>query len=391
MRKFILVFLYLGLFSCALPVRSPTSKIIESRHLATEEDRTLSHFEETLLVGDSKGKLALIIIGPEPKKIDVVSNINDFPISVHSYHGKFYLLYRNGNFLILNPESGNIEKNIKLNLNLKEPSDFAFASDSQIYISMKKTSKILKVDLNSPTENISINLDSLRLKKGKIELHQLLLIGENLFVQVARFKTKYEQQQAALSVIDTTTNQLKKTIELAVKDPEMIMAAPGMNPEFPMIFDSHRNMLLLTLKSGEIPFQMGMIIRINLDTLEIYDFKKAISGSQGIIAFQKPFSKLFIIYHTSTPVTSSHLFLDLVDESGNLQRHEGALIDSFDGLNSLSINSKGTLIAMTNTCITGYCVNGAGVNFVEVATHSLLTKINSDFIGFQPSSVYFMN
>ncbi|MEK7724384.1 MAG: hypothetical protein AAB336_08565 [Acidobacteriota bacterium] len=176
---------------------------------------------------------------------------------------------------------------------------------------------------------------------------------------------------------------------MSANDPQINKALSGMNPEFPMIYDSRRKMILLTLKTGELSLNMGMIIRIDSNTLEIYDFKKAISGTQGIIAFQEPFSKLFIIYHTSTPVTSSHLFVDLVDDAGSLQRVEGALIDNFDGLNALAINSTGTLVAMANTCITGFCENGAGINLIDVSTHKVLPKLKSDFIGFQPSLVYF--
>lgn len=387
MQKIILILFSLNLFSCVLSPIHQTEKITEARNLATEDTKDLSSFNETLLVGDSSGNHALLKVGANLKSIKIKSKIKPLPISVHSYNEKFYLLYSNSKFMVLDPESGLVEKT--LDLPVKDPSDFAFASDGQIYVSTKKSSKILKVDLNSLAEVASIDLEKLRLGKGKIELHQMLLIGENLFVQVARFKSRFEHQQATLAVIDTTTNQLRKTIELAAKDPQISKTLQGMNPEFPMIYDSRRKMILLTLKTGEIPLNMGMIIRIDPNTLEIFDFKQAITGTQGIIAFQEPFSKLFIIYHTSTPVTSSHLLVDLVDDAGSLQRVEGALIDNFDGLNALAINSAGTLVAMANTCITGVCVNGAGISLVEVATHKILPKLKSDFIGFQPSLVYF--
>lgn len=394
-RNFFFLLKYLvlifGLSSCATS-RTPTTESSEKRVLATisatsaDEDRG-NVFNETILVGDSSGKLAILTMGKTLSRTHIKTSIPRAPVAIRVQNGKFHLLYNNGKLLILDPDQANIEQTI--NLPVKNPVDFIFTSDTTIYVSLQKTSKVVKIDLTSGAELASIDLSQLHIANGKIELHNMLLVGNNLFVQVARTKANRKKEQGALAVIDIATEHLKNVIELVVQDPKTHSALPGIEPRFPMVLDTKRNKLLVTLK-GERPLNTGMIIRIDPETLEIYDFKKANAGFQGVLAFQEPFSKLFIIYHTSTPTTSSHLFVDLVDEDGTLTSASNrSLVDAFDGQDALAINQSGTLVAMANTCVSGLCLNGAGLSFVEVATNKVFPKLPADQIGFAPTLVHF--
>lgn len=385
MQKYILIFLGLFILSCASNSKHQ-NEIFEKRNPNAEETYQIRGYDETLLTGDEKGNLAILKVGDRWQKKALKSKASQAPVAVHFDKGRFHLLYGKGKFLTVDPEQGMIEKEISLPL--KEARDFVFTADNHIFVSTGKMGAVKKIDLSTGLEKASIDLNSMKLGKGKIELHQMIQVGEDLIVQVARLKSVHKREQGALAVIDTKSLQLRKTIEIAVQDPKNASRASGIDPEFSMAIDDRRKMLLVAMK-GERPVDTGMLVRIDLNSFEIFDFKKAQAGFQGAFVFQDPFSRLFMIYHTSTPTTSSHLFSNEVKEDGTIVATPKALIDAFDGQDAISINKKGTLVAMANTCITGVCVKGAGLSFVEVETNQVFPKLLDQEIGFQPAFVHF--
>lgn len=86
-----------------------------------------------------------------------------------------------------------------------------------------------------------------------------------------------------------------------------------------------------------------------------------------------------MIYHTSTPTTSSHLFDYRITAADELEPTDGgAIVDAFDGIDALAINEAGTLVAMANTCVTGFCIGGAGISFVDAATRASCSRSCSE-------------
>lgn len=338
-------------------------------------DHVLDGFDETLLAADSTGRLAVLHVGARLSRVALPPPADAPPSSVRSRGGKFYLVYEHGELVIVDPIAGAIERSVALAA--EQPADLEWATDATIYVSSKSTNSVLQIDVETGAALGSIDLGSLRVAGGTIEPRRMLRVADRLFVQVAR-RANGRAADGALAVIDTTQNAIETVIELG-----------GLEPDFPIAWDRRRGHLVVSC-AGVRPSNTGMLVRVDLATLAVHDVKRAASGFQGAGAFGEPFSKLFVIYHTSTPTTSSHLFVDLVADDGALTpAGGGTLIDTFDGNDALAINRSGTLVAMANTCLTGFCTNGAGVSFVDTATSTVLPKLLADQIGFEPMLVQF--
>lgn len=75
-------------------------------------------------------------------------------------------------------------------------------------------------------------------------------------------------------------------------------------------------------------------------------------------------------------MTSSHLFVIDVADDGGLTDGNGnhALVDAFDGIDALAVHSTRDLVAMANTCAIGFCIGGAGINFIDGRSRTVLAK-----------------
>jgi hypothetical protein len=345
---------------------------------ATEEFR-LPGFDETILTAEETGKVAVMHVGNSWSKKDVQTSHDRLPTIARSHDGKFHLLYGDA-LVIVNPTSGAVDRTMPLTVS--DAADFEF-SDKTIYLSDAKTAKVVAIDANTGAERASIDLAALRREGGSVEPHRLLAVGNRLFVQVARSNAAHRKDQGAVAVIDTTKNTVEKTIELSFDN------RSGLEPDLPMALDTKRNQVFVTAL-GDRPRDTGMLFRVNVADLTIHDVKKAESGFQGAISFREPFSDFFMIYHTSTPTTSTHLFTGSVDNAGKLDvPAQKTLVDAFDGLDAMDINQRGTLVALANICATGFCIKGAGVNFVDAKSKAVLPKLLAAQIGFEPEMVVF--
>ena len=341
----------------------------------TGQSHELAGFDETLLAGDSDGKLAVVHVGETFSRKSVSLRTTRPPNVIRSRGGKFYALLESGKLAVIDAKTAKVEASIQVG---SSPADFEWADASTIYVSRASTGLVARVELATGTERGTIDLASLRLAGGSVQPRRLLRLDDRLFVQVARTTTSGRPDRGALAVIDTTRDVVEKVIEL-----------DGVNPDFDLVHDPIRKHLYVTC-AGVRPSNTGVLVRIDTETLAIHDRIPASSGWQGIVQFGDPFETLFMLYHTSTPTTSSHLFAYSVDADGALEGFgTGTLVDAFDGIDALSINAGGTLVAMANHCAVGFCIGGAGLNFVDATSRQVLPKLLADQLGFEPMIVQF--
>ena len=360
----------------------------------------LDGFDETILVGNSDGQLVVVKVGRTSSRTIIDGAPAQQPWAVHAHNAKFYVLYQDGSLVVINPDQGTIDGTIKLPVD--NPTEFEFATDTTIYVSAKSPAQVVKVDLAANTQLSSTDLSSLQIGAGSVEPHHLLLVGDLLFVKVARGKEDGSGDRAALAVVDTTQDRLNQVIELQVKDPKTGAALPGIEgirhidgfpdmpiANLPIVLDPQRNKLLVPLGSDRK--DTGMMVRVDPETLSVLDFLKS-SAFQGEIALGRPFTRMFKVEHTRTPTDSSHLMVYSVADDGTLTPlRQAPLVDAFDGQDALTINGSGTLAAMANSCPAGFCIGGAGVRFIDANTNALLPKLMANEIGFEPTFVLFKN
>lgn len=356
---------------------------------STVPDYRLEGFDETILVGASDGKLTSFHVGPTTTKSEIPTTRTTPPISIRSRGGKFHLLYEDGALAIVNAADGAIEETVML-ATVTKAGGFEFANDTTIYVSHGEGGRVTEHDLTTGNKTAEIDLSSLRDGDGSVVLRNLLKVAtEQVYVQAARYTANGKAVQGAVAVIDTASDSLKKVIEVAGHDPRYNQDFSGLNPDFEMVHDTERHLVYVSAY-GNRPSNTGLVARIDTSTLTVKDVKRADAGFQGVVVSASPFNDLFVIYHTSTPTTSSHLFHERVGQDGTLEgQSPGAIIDAFDGMDALAINKSGTLVAMANTCITGFCIGGAGVAFVDAHTREKKAKLLKDKIGYEPVFVTF--
>jgi hypothetical protein len=360
----------------------------ESSVVSTPLPHSLEGFEEDVLVASRVGQLAVVHVGRTSVRRDVAAAFTTPPESVQVVGGKFVLLYPDARVVVVDGEA-RVERTVRLPI--EAAIDLSLATDTIGYVTSKVDPRVSKVDLASGAVAASIDLRGLAIDGGSVELRQMRKVGSRLFVQVARRRADGRPEQGALATIDTDSDTLLPgTIELTFPDFDGGARLPGLEPDLPMAVDPQRNLLYVSAL-GRRPSNTGGILQVDIATTTLRTSERASGGFQGVIVVPPATpSKLFTILHTSTPTFSSHLFHRSVDEAGALGAGQpGAIIDTFDGLDALATNEAGTLLAMANTCLTGFCVNGAGVAFVDTQSHKVLPKLNADAIGFEPVSVHF--
>jgi hypothetical protein len=328
--------------------------------------------DETLLTGSLDGKLAVIHVGDSFSKKPVTLAAMQAPTVVHAKGGKFYALVT-GKLAVIDEKTAKVERTLDVGT---DPQDFEWSADGKLYVTTG--SKVVTFDFAAGTQTASLDLSSLATAGGSVQARRMLRIADRLFVQVARKNGSSRAENGALAVIKA--GMLEKTIELE-----------GLEPDFDLVHDTRRGILYVTC-AGVRPINTGTLVRIDTATLAVHDRIKAEAGWQGIVQFADPFEILMMIYHTSTPTTSSHLFAFAVDDAGMMRDADptvGALIDAFDGMDALSMNADGTLVAMANHCLVGFCVGGAGINFIDVATQAKQPKLLKAELGFEPAFVEF--
>jgi hypothetical protein len=327
----------------------------------------LPGFDETLLVGAGNGALSVVHVGETFGAKPVALRTSQPPSVIRAKDGRFYALFDSGKLAVIDATTAKVERSLSVG---SRPRDIEWWSETELAVS--RGSGIDTIDLATGTKTSSLDLASLRIGTGSVQTRRLLRVDERLFVQVARTRADGRPENGALAVV--RNGSVEKVIEL-----------DGLNPDFALVHDARRGHLYVTC-AGVRPSNTGVLVRIDTATLAVHDRIPAESGWQGIVAFAEPFETLFMLYHTSTPTTSSHLFAFSVDDSGALAdaTEGGAIVDAFDGLDALAINDSGTLVAMANHCLVGFCIGGAGINFIDVATREKQPKLLKATLGFEP-------
>ena len=359
--------------ACAVDVSGEAGTNSGGKADGSGASHTLPGFDERLLVGSSDGKLSVVHVGATFSRKSVTLSSTLSPLVIRARDGKFFALFDSGRLAVIDGASAKVEHALMVGAS---PQDMEWAVDGALYISTG--SRVVTLDAVSGAQKASLDLASLRLT-GTVQTRRMLRLDTRLFVQVARNNSSGRPENGALAVIDTTHNTVEKVIELE-----------GLNPDFDLVHDARREHLYVSC-AGVRPSNTGVLVRVNTATLAIHDRVPARAGWQGIAQFADPFETLFMIYHTSTPTTSSHLFAFTVSDSGELD-HAGdgsTIVDTFDGIDALATNESGTLVAMANHCAAGFCIGGAGINFIDATTQEVYPKLLKAQLGFEPTIIQF--
>ena len=339
--------------------------------------------DETLLVGDESGHIAVLHLGATVTRADVSVSGSGLPTSVRSHADQFHIVYDTGRLVTIDPDAGRVVQTLALP---GAATDVEWLEDGSLYVTLTEDAAVAHVAADG-AELARIDLASLATTGGAIQPRRMTRVDDHVFVQVARTGSDGRETGGAVAVIDTATHAVARVVELTGEDGGQTIV--GTSPDFAMAYDARRDRVLVSA-AGVRPVTTGGFFRIDATSLALHDVTAAHSGFQGVAVIGPPFDTLFMIYHTSTPTTSSHLFAYDVAADGTLTSpNTGTLVDAFDGIDALAINSAGTLVAMANTCVTGFCIGGAGVNLVDARTRAIQPKVKKDVIGFEPGFVVF--
>ena len=120
-------------------------------------------------------------------------------------------------------------------------------------------------------------------------------------------------------------------------------------------------------------------------------FYRGGSGFQGGLALGPDPATIYIAYHTSTPVASTHLFHYRIGDDGEMQIQDNrALLDAFEVVDDYPQNASSTLFALPVTCPAGFCLGGKGVSFIDTKTATPFPRFGEGAIGMSPQFVLFL-
>ncbi len=395
MRLLKLATLSLIIWSCGPELSSTDEVVLENAFEADAVEAVaavsvplthrLSGFSATLIAAGNGGELAVVSVGEKGVRRTVNTKSKVAPVRIRANNSKFYAVYESGAVAVINAATGAVEKTISTGV--KSARDIEFGSDGSFFVSSANPASVTRVEAASAKRS-TVSLSNLAVDGGRVEINSLFRINTLLFAQVHRIKND-RPQRGALAVIDLSSNTLKKVIELEGKSLDGRTVVPGLRPALPMAFDATRNAIWVPL-SGIRPSNTGMLLKIDVKALAVSQSIPATSGFQGALVLSAREAKMYVLYHTSTPTDSSHLFSSTFDGAGvPVQDSDETLIDTFDGIDALAIDSSRKLVAMGNGCAAGFCIGGAGINFVNAATREVLPKLMAAEIGFEPAMVVF--
>lgn len=375
------------LVSCAPDTSNSTEADLEAAAGSVVVSDFSIEGDERVLVGAADGKLTVFHLAPVTTASTIATSQHAPPTATRTRDGKAFLLYEDGTLATVDMDRGVAESTRALE-GVTQAKDLELGDGGTVWISAQ-AGKATKHDLATGAKLAEVDLSTTRSGQGTIVPESMLRVGDKLLVQIDRTSSARRADQGAVAVVSMETGAITKVIELHGADPNEDEPLSGLNPRFEMLHDTTRDLIYVSA-IGNRPANTGLLARIDAETFEVRDVKRATSGFQGTIVGRAPFDDLFVIYHTSTPTTSSHLFYQHVATDGALDAEAPqTIVDAFDGMDALAINASGSLVAMANTCITGFCINGAGVAFVDARTRRVVTKLKSDKIGYEPVFVTF--
>ena len=381
LRPFLTALVGLGLIGgCAA---SSDGGSTNGSDLAAATEYRLPGVSETLLVADASGRASVVRLG-DPTTVAAPVITSGPRISAgRSFRGRFWLIDEGGSLVVLDPAGG---APVKTPLGTKSPGDIEIESVQSAWISAG--AKLVHVDPSAGTTLGEIDLSSHALDGSALTATGIERVGERLFVQLGRRKGSSEQR-GAVAVIDLASAKVESVIELEV--PGNGGTEIGYDPGGAMVVDTIHQKLLPTAH-GFRPSNTGMVLRIDLATRKLDPwFFRSGSGFQGGLARGADPARIFIAYHTSTPVASTHLFQYVISESGEMVlAHSGTLLDAFEVVGDYPSNASSTLFALPVTCPAGFCLGGKGVSFIDTKTGTPYPRFGEAAAGMSPELVLFL-
>lgn len=353
---------------------------------------SLPGVSETVLVSDGDGKMLLLDVGERSTKRAVEGGPGSRVVAGRSFEGKLYALADSGKLAAIDPASAKVAATI--DTGVRDAADLAIASRDAAYVSSSTDGRLVKLRLGTGEALATLDLASAALPGGKVTLRGMLLVGPRLVVQVRRTTPQGRAARGALALVDATTLRLESVVELSAPHPaDPARVVEGLEPGGPMVLVEDLRRVFVTAR-GVRPVNTGMLLRLNLETGKLDPWViPAEAGFQGPIALGAPGPdrKMFISYHTSTPVASTHLFPFDLDASGAPVRVDGpAMVDVFEEVPAFAPSASRGLFAFGVTCPAGFCVGGSGISFVGTKTATVHPRLAKSELGIAPAFLLFL-
>lgn len=363
---------------CASSTKEDTAS---AQDLVTTEYR-LPGVSETVLVADRTGRASIVGLG-DPTTVAPIERPGGAPIVAgRSFEKRFWLLDASGTLSVVDP-LGVVRSS---NLGVAGAADIEIERTEAAWVSTG--AELVRVDTTTGSRLATIDFASSALDGGAVTASGIKRVGERLFVQLGRRKGS-QHQRGAIAIIDLATSQLETLLELEV--PNGTGTAVGYDPGGAMVVDWTHDKLLLTAR-GFRPSDTGMVLRIDLSrrTLDPWFFRSG-AGFQGGLAAGATPNEIFIGYHTSTPVASTHLFHYRIADDGELESQDaGALLDAFEVVDDYPSNASSSLFALPVTCPAGFCLGGKGVSFIDTKSAKPHPRLGEAALRMSPSFVLFL-
>lgn len=382
LRPFLTALALLGLLSgCATSSsRDPAS---ESDLAAATDPYRLPGVSETVLVADGSGKASLVSLGDPTTVAPVGVTAGSGIVAGRSHEGRFWVITEAGDLLVIDPHGGAPSRRA---LGISGPADLEIDGADRAWVSAGRS--LVHVDTSTGATLATIDLGVHALDGGEVRAGGIKRVGDRLFVQLSRHKGA--EQRGAIVVVDPGTASVDRVLELEAPKPGGGTEI-GYDPGGAMVVDAVHQKLLVTAR-GFRPSNTGMVLRIDLAERKVDPwFFRSGSGFQGGLAPGATPDALFIGYHTSTPVASTHLFHFEIKGNGELVESEaGALLDAFEVVDDYPSNATSTLFALPVTCPAGFCLGGRGVSFIDAKTGKPHPRLSEAAIGMSPTFVLFL-
>ncbi len=354
------------------PVPAPSPEKIDYAEAA---------LNETLLVSDEAGAVIVVRIGASSDKRVVTLPKPGRLVAGRATKGRFLVVTDGGAMVVIDADTALATSSVSVGW--KGVRDLEELPDGRVILASGTGTKVREVD---PKTGKSIR--EVDLAGRATSLGSLAVVGDRVIVQLRR-GTEESPAQGAVAVLDSRTLAVSTVVELTAKDDtEPGKSVNGKRPGGPMIVDPVAKQLLVGAL-GENARDTGGLFRISTETWTVRGAELARRGFQGPSSFRTPDNRIFISYHTRTPVASTHVFSYRLDEAGRpTTTEQEALLDAFEEVEAMPANASRTLFALPISCPVGFCIGGAGVAFVS-ASKVQPPRLLASSLGLRPSLVLF--
>jgi hypothetical protein len=346
---------------------------------------SLPGFDETLLAAADGGEMVIFRAGETSSRTAVDRPLDGFPVAGRSFGGSFYVLGGGGELAVIDPARASVVRSVATGVT--GGADVEVESDAVAYVTSRDDGVLRKIDPSTGEVLAALDLSG----GGTAALGTVLRVRDRLFVQVQRFDQDDAPVAGAVAVVDAARMAPVAVVALEAPDPSAPgETAVGINPGGPMVYDEANDRVFVAA-TGERPANTGMLFRLDPSAPALEPWVlPANSGFQGPVALGTPGRDMFVSYHTSTPVASTHLFRYELDADGRpAESQAGSLLDAFEEVTAFPANAARTLFALGVSCPAGFCIGGAGVSFVSARDGAVLPRLPAADLGLKPAFLLF--